>query len=195
MGSPPRMRGKGGQERKSCRRSRITPACAGKRLWQTLAVTASWDHPRVCGEKPFSQLESTVPPGSPPRMRGKVILLDFGLEPVGITPACAGKRTMARSTFGPGRDHPCVCGEKSGTAPPLSMIWGSPPRVRGKGNVGTSGVDGVGITPACAGKSPAMMVCSLEYWGSPPRMRGKAVEMKLAGTVHGITPACAGKSC
>ena len=39
----------------------------------------------MCGEKPFPQLESTVPPGSPPRVRGK----DF---------RCLGKRTRSRIT-------------------------------------------------------------------------------------------------
>ncbi len=45
----------------------------------------------MCEEKPFSQLDSTVPPGSPPRMRGKdkwaVSVEDAGR----ITPAHAGK--------------------------------------------------------------------------------------------------------
>ena len=50
------------------------------------------------------------------------------------------------------------------------------------------------ITPACAGKSPAIMVCSLEYWGSPPRVRGKAVHHKHRHSPGRITPACAGKS-
>ena len=51
-----------------------------------------------------------------------------------------------------------------------------------------------GIIPACAGKSPAIMVCSLEYWGSPPRVRGKVQPERDVQDAARITPAYAGKS-
>ena len=74
-GSPPRMRGK---EASSvlcdfCRR--ITPAYAGKRVSIRQAVVNSRDHPRVCGEKWGHYIGADYTPGSPPRMRGKVVLL------------------------------------------------------------------------------------------------------------------------
>ena len=72
-------------------------------------------------------------------------------------------------------------------------LLGSPPRMRGKGVVDVLVSEPLGITPACAGKSPAIMVCSLEYWGSPPRMRGKVQPVQLVHDALGITPACAGK--
>ena len=91
---------------------------------------------------------------------------------------------------------------------------GSPPRVRGK-DVRFGFLDqGVGITPACAGKSEKKVpflpphqdhprVCgekfrfillSLLSSGSPPRVRGKAGGCRTAAASSGITPAYAGKS-
>ena len=71
-----------------------------------------------------------------------------------------------------------------------------------------------GITPACAGKSTAMVRAMTGKWdhprvcgekaafsssallgaGSPPRVRGKASALSLLVAQRGITPACAGKS-
>ena len=50
-GSPPRMRGKDRQTKKTKKHSGITPAYAGKsRRWFPVH-RFPWDHPRVCGEK------------------------------------------------------------------------------------------------------------------------------------------------
>ena len=91
QGSPPRMRGKGINGFHIGLQIGITPACAGKSQGGCCRQPASSDHPRVCGEKPFPQLESTVPPGSPPRMRGKDQACSCWRYPDGITPAYAGK--------------------------------------------------------------------------------------------------------
>ena len=86
--------------------------------------------------------------------------------------------------------------------------------MRGKVLGASKGCDGVGITPACAGKS-ASHGCGSRGWrdhprvcgekcyngvvkifsrGSPPRMRGKADEDFLRHCWQRITPAYAGKS-
>ena len=107
-----------------------------------------------------------------------------------------------------------MCGEKF--ALPVNAILkpGSPPRVRGKVRITSTGVPPVGITPACAGKSrwsrgpggsgsdhPRVCGEKLEGFketarqlGSPPRMRGKGRRVYEATHGAGITPACAGKS-
>ena len=70
--------------------------------------------------------------GSPPRGRGKaLLLLDAGVV-VGITPAWAGKRRCQLSTYTVVWDHPRVGGEKSGRADVAWLSQGSPPRGRGK---------------------------------------------------------------
>ena len=71
IGSPPHVRGKEGKEYLQETESRITPACAGKRLYHSPSSIRARDHPRMCGEKP-----------------------DRCERPEGeqwITPACAGK--------------------------------------------------------------------------------------------------------
>ena len=132
----------------------------------------------------------------------------------GITPACAGKRCLHRFCKGISKDHPRVCGEKSRCWLDLEPPTGSPPRMRGKGLGASKGCDGVGITPACAGKS-ASHGCGSRGWrdhprvcgekangaesgqnkaGSPPHVRGKVHFYNRIKPRTRITPACAGKS-
>ena len=50
-GSPPRVRGKAGAAGPCTGGAGITPAYAGKRLWETPLLCRNGDHPRVYGEK------------------------------------------------------------------------------------------------------------------------------------------------
>ena len=70
----------------------ITPAYAGKSSHYSRVRLRRGDHPRLCGEKFVRCSRSFTLSGSPPPMRGKVILNH--LEPLSrrITPAYAGKR-------------------------------------------------------------------------------------------------------
>ena len=111
-GSPPRVRGKGDKLDKTFDEARITPACAGKSRKPSLRQRKRWDHPRVCGEKDPINDDADDLPGSPPRVRGKAVLILDDVPGVGITPACAGKRCADMSKFGTNGDHPRVCGEK-----------------------------------------------------------------------------------
>ena len=126
-------------------------------------------------------------------MRGKALENGGGSLDVRITPACAGKSHFATNFHLNKRDHPRMCGEKWDKLPREIKQKGSPPHVRGKVLGASKGCDGVGITPACAGKS-ASHGCGSRGWrdhprvcgekcyngvvkifsrGSPPRMRGK----------------------
>ena len=208
------MRGKGYTGSAARPAGRITPACAGKSYSPPQGSKRQGDHPRVCGEKKDNPDEWSEVQGSPPRVRGKEEMLYQGRHSSGITPACAGKRDKAGLPFVPVRDHPRVCGEKSGRVRPWRKHKGSPPRVRGKGVRSTCIPALTRITPACAGKrrnaipraaffrdhprvcgekthQPAFQVHLL---GSPPRVRGKEMEEKDVKLYGGITPACAGKS-
>ena len=86
--------------------------------------------------------------------------------------------------------------------------------MRGKGSVLYIAALGIGITPACAGKSSRNETCWHRPWdhpcvcrekiempyelllkeGSPPRVRGKDDPAHPVAAPAGITPACAGKS-
>ena len=174
--------------------SRITPAYAGKREAQHATVGVSWDHPRLCGEKPFLADSFTVSHGSPPPMRGK------GKEAANsgnynrITPAYAGKSNTL-----------CFC---------HCVNTGSPPPMRGKAFWGINAVICQGITPAYAGKSmgaderisfrqdhprlcgekDTRVTGKRSNRGSPPPMRGKGEDSSGNYFGTGITPAYAGKS-
>ena len=90
-GSPPRVRGKELQQRWKEPDRGITPACAGKRCRPSWICLPEKDHPRVCGEKTSSSSRFAWELGSPPRVRGKGLIVHSRLDSARITPACAGK--------------------------------------------------------------------------------------------------------
>ena len=86
------MRGKVGKSTDILLDIGITPAYAGKRIGSPNSLTPMKDHPRVCGEKSAPAGPCGPRIGSPPRMRGKVRVGIYTIDPPGITPAYAGKR-------------------------------------------------------------------------------------------------------
>ena len=152
-GSPPQVRGK--QAAESCQAAmlRITPAGAGKTFRIPLAVRPSKDHPRRCGENLSAIFRAAPDLGSPPQVRGKLVL-SFSSPPYyRITPAGAGKTGAGLSGQRQPEDHPRRCGENRAVPllPPLGA--GSPPQVRGKLVIHAECVLVQGITPAGAGKT------------------------------------------
>ena len=109
--------------------------------------------PAYAGKSNSASVIRNCKQGSPPRMRGKVTLQDVPCNAVGITPACAGKRTHGLSVLPRAQDHPRMCGEKKRIALSELPDEGSPPHVRGKGGFRPSSYLLFRITPACAGKS------------------------------------------
>ena len=192
-GSPPRMRGKAIPFSEPDVNFGITPAYAGKSQPYHFTCTSYWDHPRVCGEKQVPAVRHQRRCGSPPRMRGKVTRNGNIIRPWGITPAYAGKRHVCSAPCKGMGDHPRVCGEKASIRSGSRASQGSPPRMRGKGDVVCRFEIAAGITPAYAGKRGCAQwahplfrdhprVCGEKIsrdWllmaisGSPPRMRGK----------------------
>ena len=157
QGSPPRMRGKAILRSSPAQLVGITPAYAGKRSACSPPSPHSRDHPRVCGEKWNKLHFGEDCQGSPPRVRGKGANITISGCAKGITPACAGKSRAVYFCVVAWWDHPRVCGEKLKSFANAVELEGSPPRVRGKVNNGTSRNYGCRITPACAGKSCLVM--------------------------------------
>ena len=148
------MRGKAGPNSAYNVASGITPACAGKSAACPPTPFLCRDHPRVCGEKPCRCRYPVQPSGSPPRVRGKAHTGGMWVQESRITPACAGKSSLACCPWRLHRDHPRVCGEKRPVRRGACSGPGSPPRVRGKDTIYSGDILSAGITPACAGKSP-----------------------------------------
>ena len=91
-GSPPPMRGKAASHIREMQLPRITPAYAGKRRHVVVVRDVNQDHPRLCGEKHVKYKLVFMQTGSPPPMRGKVIMTATHCTRHRITPAYAGKR-------------------------------------------------------------------------------------------------------
>ena len=117
----------------------VSPAYAGKSPAAAYACPGTQDHPRVCWEKLYTPCVIAPSVGSPP--------------------AYAGKRNCGRQSRCSTSDHPRVCGEKRGLILRITALQGSPPRMRGKESIAVGIGDGIGITPAYAGKR---MVLSFE---------------------------------
>ncbi len=151
-GSPPRMRGRENNTLSRDRVNRITPAYAGKSPIQLFFPLPCWDHPRVCGEERWQWPAGQVPVGSPPRMRGRALGCLPRYRLIGITPAYAGKSQPQGVSVAKGWDHPRVCGEEIGRKARSTVLWGSPPRMRGRVPLASCRCWGLRITPAYAGK-------------------------------------------
>ena len=154
---------------------RITPAWAGKSRKSSGATSSSRDHPRVGGEKIDSLPHRALYLGSPPRGRGKVVVLIRNREQHRITPAQAGKSAQCVNGDGHSRDHPRVGGEKKSLFHGLWPKRGSPPRGRGKDCAPLTGHITGRDHPRVGGEK-LMYAALLKYRrGSPPRGRGKGL--------------------
>ena len=111
-GSPPPMRGKVHTGDPDRNLHRITPAYAGKSGHFHHRQSRRKDHPRLCGEKKYKETKEQWQAGSPPPMRGKVLLQISNRLPL--------------------QDHPRLCGEKLHPAGSSISGRGSPPPMRGK---------------------------------------------------------------
>ena len=129
----------------------------------------------MCGEKAVFDMCSCHSLGSPPHVRGKVACKVQAVCYEGITPACAGKRGCPHSGPGTTRDHPRVCGEKFVRNACSVIVWGSPPRMRGKDNRRKSITGKQRITPAYAGKSLREMAFTVPV-RDHPRVCGEKLD-------------------
>ena len=117
----------------------ITPAHAGKRHNRSYQQGLERDHPRTCGEKELLLACYSPSAGSPPHMRGKVVVHGCVLLDVGITPAHAGKRLKRSHSIVPHAAivplFPSVCNKPAGSdgspaghdAPPFLPIENAVP--------------------------------------------------------------------
>ena len=193
---------------------RITPAYAGSTSCSSLWVCLIGDHPRVCGEHPWSARTRGRSRGSPPRMRGALVTEAHATAYDGITPAYAGSTFGLFSVHCYLKDHPRVCGEHQRERPTSISRKGSPPRMRGAHSRTQGQPLRMGITPAYAGSTLRMHGRTSSSWdhprvcgehpsdtgtaplrvGSPPRMRGAHGLGRIGRRPCGITPAYAGST-
>ncbi len=193
-GSPPRVREELFYEPFCERYYGITPACAGRTHKICKVKFNDRDHPRVCGKNIKGAKQTEIAPG--------------------ITPACAGRTQKDDTITAIQTDHPRVCGKNSRASSEPETMLGSPPRVREERGAVFSSPFGIGITPACAGRTDAIgrahsvdgdhpRVCGKNKLqitdagvrtGSPPRVREELLSLEFLSSFSRITPACAGKT-
>ena len=95
-GSPPLARGTAEALIPFSEALRITPACAGNRIFSIALRPAAQDHPRLRGEQERDIAELRSPLGSPPLARGTASAFFVSTTVFGITPACAGNSSFDR---------------------------------------------------------------------------------------------------
>ena len=194
--------------------ARLIPACAGKTPHPPIGARARRAHPRVCGENGARGGVVVLVAGSSPRVRGKPQVRQDRVRTRGLIPACAGKTPTRAAPTLRSPAHPRVCGENTAAVMPTPTACGSSPRVRGKRFRRVEPHPGLGLIPACAGKTrwtctpkpvsaahPRVCGENLEdaerivhEAGSSPRVRGKPVHGGHPHTVTRLIPACAGKT-
>ncbi len=77
----------------------ITPAYAGKSIFEFCIRGFDRDHPRLCGEKSEPENCDMNNQGSPPPMRGKALAPIVHTSSRRITPAYAGKSLFLNRQF------------------------------------------------------------------------------------------------
>ena len=213
-GSSPRMRGTHSRCRRAANVTGIIPAYAGNTMMTPRLTTATWDHPRVCGEHQCPANSAGTAGGSSPRMRGTLQTWLGGLVFRGIIPAYAGNTTNCWGCRNRSRDHPRICGEHVLSDEAFVRSQGSSPHMRGTRACRDHVLVASGIIPAYAGNTPGTRgtawsagdhprVCG-EHTpridggtisrGSSPRMRGTPAGPVPDVRAGGIIPAYAGNT-
>ena len=95
--------------------------------------SATWDHPRACGEQAAVSSSSCSLAGSSPRMRGAGDIMPPSFTCLRIIPAHAGSREISSRSESAMQDHPRACGEQLNGALEDMSGRGSSPRMRGAG--------------------------------------------------------------
>ena len=215
QGSSPHVRGARNPAVHSNRQAGIIPACAGSTRPPTSNRDGGRDHPRMCGEHCTETGRQLWSQGSSPHVRGALAKLFTDALNGGIIPACAGSTRTVVMPMMRSRDHPRMCGEHTSMIGFAAMTAGSSPHVRGALEEGLFVVRGLGIIPACAGSTVAVIgaraaardhprMCGehisdfaleISSAGSSPHVRGARSPARALTSSPGIIPACAGSTC
>ena len=111
QGSSPHVRGALLHLRVDARDRGIIPACAGSTHHESDGADDERDHPRMCGEHAETWIQSSLPQGSSPHVRGAQPVVRAEHIVGGIIPACAGSTPRNLLLVSAPWDHPRMCGE------------------------------------------------------------------------------------
>ena len=211
-GTPPRMRGRRPGLDCGGAWGRNTPADAGTTRVPSGTPSGTPEHPRGCGDDVVVAGEGRLVAGTPPRMRGRRRESAAIAGERGNTPADAGTTTGYPPARRCRTEHPRGCGDDRVASRNASTLAGTPPRMRGRRDLGAGLEREHRNTPADAGTtrkihgSPTVGAehprgCGDDLdlnsntdatWGTPPRMRGRLTDAALVLATARNTPADAG---
>ena len=153
--TPPLTRGRPTYGYTSKGLKRNTPAYAGKTSASSISFLLDEKHPRLRGEDKSVPFQAVFVTETPPLTRGRRVLQVLISEPLGNTPAYAGKTIGLRLWRGMTRE--------------------TPPLTRGRQLQGVDLNVEFGNTPAYAGKTGRRWQCVKRWIGNTPAYAGKTV--------------------
>ncbi len=154
LGSSPHARGTRRVEGADGGGERIIPACAGNASVTPAASICCSDHPRMRGERTFSQMTTSHRCGSSPHARGTRLAAFVTPCDARIIPACAGNAGLRVRGVHEAADHPRMRGERVERPVGTWTRDGSSPHARGTLQRIADDVGVVRMIPACAGNAP-----------------------------------------
>ena len=115
----------------------------------------STEHPHVCGERQLAQVKRPRPAGTSPRVWGKgAEATDESVQERNI-PTCVGKGRRRSLSSRRSPEHPHVCGERGVYRRVRGGVYGTSPRVWGKGDLRVLAPHPIRNIPTCVGKGNA----------------------------------------
>ena len=172
---------------------RSTPAYTGKSGIRHYRKLCDKEHPRVYGEKLYSQDISCSYSGAPPRIRGKANVCIYDTDSGRSTPAYTGKSWFTVLTIIIIQEHPRVYGEKFNCSFVPGKILGAPPRIRGKVSLADFSFSLFRSTPAYTGKSPVFIFFTTLFKEHPRVYGEKKMQFYVFIIVKGAPPRIRGK--
>ena len=148
----------------------------------------------MCGEHAETWIQSSLPQGSSPHVRGAQPVVRAEHIVGGIIPACAGSTPRNLLLVSAPWDHPRMCGEHATPRTDTPDSTGIIPAYAGSTSVCFLGKFLVGDHPRMCGEHISTVGCHDVKAGSSPHVRGARGLLLPRGIVLGIIPACAGST-
>ena len=152
-GSSPLMRGTREVKKPHWHGIRIIPAYAGNTNLNPEKFCEDQDHPRLCGEHNYGNINLFGQDGSSPLMRGTLTFHFCFSDNCRIIPAYAGNTDSFHQHHLAFRDHPRLCGEHHCFLFLPFMVKGSSPLMRGTREKKEVSLLDLWIIPAYAGNT------------------------------------------
>ena len=152
-GSSPHARGTPTRARRNPGRSRFIPACAGNARAEPGTDARGTVHPRMRGERRYTDEAGLDSDGSSPHARGTLKDPRHLTEELRFIPACAGNAHSSDDRPASVAVHPRMRGERLFFLDFLGRLGGSSPHARGTHHRRSADHGRYRFIPACAGNA------------------------------------------